>query len=61
VEQFVEDTLEMSPTFGATLAELGQAQRQEVLEHVSKGARRFVDEQGRLVVPGLALVGLASA
>jgi SAM-dependent methyltransferase len=61
VEQFVEDTLEMSPTFGATLAELGQAQRQEVLEHVSKGAQRFVDEQGRLVVPGLALVGLASA
>jgi hypothetical protein len=61
VEQFIEETLDVSPTFGQALARLDEAERQRVLEGVREGAAQFCDDQGRLLVPGLALVALASA
>lgn len=60
VEQYLDETLEMSPTFGRVLEECSEAQRAEVLARVRTAAEQFQGPDG-LVLPGSSLVALASA
>jgi hypothetical protein len=61
VEEFIEDTMQMSPSFSGIAAELDDDQRAQVLERIREGAAQFADDQGRVVLPGVSLVALASA
>jgi SAM-dependent methyltransferase len=61
VEEFIEDTMQMSPSFSGIAAELDDGQRAQVLERIREGAAQFADDRGRVVLPGVSLVALASA
>jgi SAM-dependent methyltransferase len=61
VEEFIEDTMQMSPSFSGIAAELDDDQRAQVLERIREGAAQFADDRGRVVLPGVSLVALASA
>jgi ubiquinone/menaquinone biosynthesis C-methylase UbiE len=61
VEQFLEDTVEMSPTFGATLRELGESEQSAVLDRIKAAAGAYADDDGAIVLPGSSLVAVASA
>jgi SAM-dependent methyltransferase len=60
VDDYIHDTLEMSPTFGATLKELSEAQREEALDRLRAAAAQFESSDG-LVLPGSSLVAVAFA
>lgn len=60
VQDYIDDTLEMSPTFGTAIKELSEAQREEVLQRIGDAATRFDGPDG-IILPGSTLVALASA
>lgn len=60
VQDYIDDTLEMSPTFGTAIKELSEAQREEVLQRIGDAAMRFDGPDG-IILPGSTLVALASA
>lgn len=60
VQDYIDDTLEMSPTFGNAIKELTEAQRDEVLQRIGDAAARFDGPDG-IVLPGSTLVAVASA
>jgi SAM-dependent methyltransferase len=61
VEQFIEDTVEMSPTVGATLRELGESEQSAVLDAVGAAAGAYAGDDGRVVLPGSSLVAVGFA
>ena len=60
VDDYIHDTMEMSPMFGATLKELSDTQREEALDRLRAAAAQFEGPDG-LVLPGSSLVAVAFA
>jgi ubiquinone/menaquinone biosynthesis C-methylase UbiE len=61
LDQYLAETLEMSPSLGATAAQLSDSERAAIRERVADLARPFTDDDGSLVLPGSSLVCSASA
>lgn len=61
LDQYLAETLEMSPSLGATTAQLSDSERVAIRERVADLARPFTDDDGSLVLPGSSLVCSASA
>ncbi len=61
VEDYVAETVEMSPTFGSLLRELDSAQQAEVAARVAQGAAPYTADDGSVALPGSSLVAIASA
>jgi SAM-dependent methyltransferase len=61
IEEYIQDTVEMSPTFSGRFGELESAAQDEVQAQVRAGAERFAVLGGKLVLPGSSLVAAASA
>ena len=58
---YIDETLDMSPTFGAVFNALDDGQRAAVLERIAADAKPFTAPDGSVVLPGSSLVALASA
>jgi SAM-dependent methyltransferase len=61
VDQFVADTLELSPAFRSAYLELSDEERAEVAARMAIGARPFTAADGSLSLPGSSLVARAIA
>ncbi|MFZ0088219.1 MAG: methyltransferase domain-containing protein [Solirubrobacteraceae bacterium] len=61
VQDYLDETAEMSPTFGATVRELDRQQRDEVAARIAAAVVPYSADDGSLVLPGSSLVAIASA
>jgi hypothetical protein len=61
LDHYFAEMVEMSPSFGATVAGLDEGQRGEIRDRLAELARPFTDDDGSLVLPGSSLVSSASA
>jgi ubiquinone/menaquinone biosynthesis C-methylase UbiE len=61
VQQYLEETLDLSGLFGRAWAPLDDSQRAEVGERIEQLARPFRSDGGSLVLPGISLVAAAEA
>ncbi len=61
VQDFYEETVEISPTFGALLRELDSEQQAEVAARVADGTAPYTADDGSVALPGSSLVAIASA
>jgi hypothetical protein len=61
VEQYVQDTVDMSPMFSGRFRELDEGQQADVVARIRTAAKRFVQPDGSVVLPGSSLVAAASA
>jgi ubiquinone/menaquinone biosynthesis C-methylase UbiE len=61
VDQYVADTLELSPTFRSVYRELGDEEQAEAAARIAIGARAFTAADGSLALPGSSLVARAIA
>ncbi len=61
LEGFIEETVDMSPSFSARFSELDPAAQDEVLAHIRAAAEPFQQPGGGVVLPGSSLVALAYA
>jgi ubiquinone/menaquinone biosynthesis C-methylase UbiE len=61
LDQYVQETVDMSPMFGDTFRELAESEQREVVEQIAAGAREFTAEDGSVTLPGSSLVAVASA
>jgi ubiquinone/menaquinone biosynthesis C-methylase UbiE len=61
LERYLEETIDMSPTFSTTFKELPSEDQDEVLARVTAGARPFVAADGSVLLPGSSLVAVATA
>lgn len=60
-DEFVEETLEISPTMRQTLAEVSESDRQRVGERILAATQAYAAEDGSVLLPGSSLVAVASA
>ena len=60
-DEFVEETLELSPMMRRTLAEVSESDRQRVGERILAATQAFTDDDGSVLLPGSSLVAVASA
>ncbi len=60
-DDFVAETVEMSPLFSAVYAELDASAQAEVVQRVIAAAAQFTAPDGSVVLPGSSLVAVASA
>jgi ubiquinone/menaquinone biosynthesis C-methylase UbiE len=60
-DEFVEETLELSPMMRRTLAEVSEPDRQRVSERILAATRAYTDDDGSVLLPGSSLVAVASA
>jgi SAM-dependent methyltransferase len=61
VASYLEETLDLSPTFGEVLGRLSEAERSAVTDEIAARAAEFQSSDGTLRLPGRALVAAASA
>jgi ubiquinone/menaquinone biosynthesis C-methylase UbiE len=61
LDQYLAELIEMSPSLGATTAQLSDSERAAIRERVADLARPFTDDDGSIVLPGSSLVCSASA
>ncbi len=61
VEEYFEETIEISPTFGSLVRELDCAQQAEVAARVAQGAAPYTADDGSVALPGSSLVAIAAA
>jgi hypothetical protein len=61
LDQYLRETVDMSPMFSATFDELHAEQQAAVLERVKAGAEPFTAADGSVVLPGSSLVASAAA
>ncbi|MGH2909083.1 MAG: class I SAM-dependent methyltransferase [Solirubrobacteraceae bacterium] len=61
LDEYLAETIEMSPTLGETVAALSDSERAAIREWVADQARPFTDDDGSLVLPGSSLVAGADA
>lgn len=61
VDEYLAETLEMSPSMRGGFAELSATDRDALREQVAVQARPYTDDDGSLVLPGSSLVASASA
>lgn len=60
-DEFVEETLEISPTMRQALAEVSESDRQRVGERILAATQAYAAEDGSVLLPGSSLVAVASA
>jgi SAM-dependent methyltransferase len=61
LDQYLQETVDMSPTFSIRYHELGPEQQAEVGERVIAGAEPFRAADGSVILPGSSLVASAAA
>lgn len=61
LDRYIEETVDMSPTFSTTFKELSAEDQDQVLARVTTGAQPFVAADGSLMLPGSSLVAVATA
>jgi ubiquinone/menaquinone biosynthesis C-methylase UbiE len=61
LEQFIQDTTEISPLFGATVRELSESDRAAVQDRIEASAAEYTADDGSVVLPGRSLVAVGSA
>lgn len=61
LERFIEETIDMSPTFSARFGELESAAQDEVLARIGADAAPFQQPGSGVVLPGSSLVAVAHA
>jgi SAM-dependent methyltransferase len=61
VEQYLEETVDMSASLGTAFAQLDSGQRTELLARIAAAAEPFRAGDGSLVLPGSSLVASAGA
>lgn len=61
VQDYLDDTLQMSPTFGDVFRRLDPAQQAEVVERIVVACQPYLADDGTLVLPGRSLVARATA
>lgn len=61
LERYLAETVEMSPSLGATVSGLSEQQRAEIRSRLAELAAPFTDDDGSVVLPGSSLVSSASA
>jgi SAM-dependent methyltransferase len=61
LERFIGDTIDMSPTFGATFQELDGDRQAEAVAAITAAAQPFVAADGSVLLPGRSLVASAAA
>ncbi|MGI8712038.1 MAG: class I SAM-dependent methyltransferase, partial [Solirubrobacteraceae bacterium] len=61
VDGFLQETLDMSPVFGAKYRELSAEQQSELTASVLAGAQPYVAGDGSVMLPGSSLVASAAA
>ena len=61
VQEFIDETMEISPIMGSTLRELDEAAKREVNERIIAGLAPFTASDGSVKLPGSSLVAIASA
>jgi hypothetical protein len=61
VSDFLEETLDCSPTFGAAYGRLSEGQKREVQREIESLAQPYTAADGLLRLPGRSLAALASA
>jgi SAM-dependent methyltransferase len=60
-DEFVEETLELSPMMRRTLAEVSEPDRQRVSERILEATQAYTADDGSVLLPGSSLVAVASA
>jgi ubiquinone/menaquinone biosynthesis C-methylase UbiE len=60
-QEFVEETLELSPMMRRTLAEVSETDRQRVSERILAATQAYGADDGSVLLPGSSLVAVASA
>ena len=60
-DEFVEETLELSPMMRRTLDELSESDRRRVGERILEATQAYADDDGSVLLPGSSLVAVASA
>jgi ubiquinone/menaquinone biosynthesis C-methylase UbiE len=60
-QDYIDETVEMSPQLGRVYAELDDAQRREIAERITEGLAEFTAADGSIVLPGSSLVAIAAA
>ncbi len=61
VDQFVQETVDVSPSLGPAFRELDSGQQAEVVTRIAADAQPFTGDDGSLVLPGSSLVASATA
>ncbi|HTU31403.1 MAG TPA: methyltransferase domain-containing protein [Solirubrobacteraceae bacterium] len=61
LDEYLAETIEMSPSLGTTTAQLSDSERAAVRDRVGELAQPFTDDDGSIVLPGSSLVCSASA
>lgn len=61
LEQYIDETVDMSPMFRNTFPELAEPQRRELVKRITTAAGDFTAADGSVVLPGSSLVAVASA
>jgi ubiquinone/menaquinone biosynthesis C-methylase UbiE len=61
IEQYIEETAELSPMFSGRFGELNEKQRAAVTEMMTREAESFIAADGSVTLPGHTLVALAGA
>ncbi len=61
LEQYIEETSELSPMFSGRFRELNEEQRQAVVELLTRNAEPFIAGDGSVTLPGSTLVAVAGA
>jgi SAM-dependent methyltransferase len=60
-QDYVDETVEISPLMGRVYGELDEAQRREIYERIVDGLAEFTAADGSIALPGSSLVAIASA
>ncbi|MFL5862931.1 MAG: class I SAM-dependent methyltransferase [Solirubrobacteraceae bacterium] len=61
IQEMVEETADISVSFGTRFGHLTDEQRTEVVAHIASGAAPFTDDDGSVTLPGVSLVARATA
>jgi SAM-dependent methyltransferase len=61
IEQYIEETAELSPMFSGRFRELSEEQRAAVVDMMTTEVERYTADDGSVILPGRSLVALAGA
>jgi ubiquinone/menaquinone biosynthesis C-methylase UbiE len=61
VQEFIDETAEMSPNFSTTFAGLAEHERARIVQTIAAGTQTYTAEDGSVRLPGSSLVASAGA
>ncbi len=59
LEDYIEETVDMSPMFSGTFRELAKSEQREVVDQITAAAAEFAAQDGSVTLPGSSLVAVA--